>query len=465
MRAARQYQQMAAALLLLLVAAACWDSTRPPDFGFLRVSVKTSGGDPDVDGYYVVVDSLPPSYLRPYETIQGRSVKPGPHTVMLEGVAENCSVTGSLTRLATVTTDRIAEVVFEVVCVATGVAVTASTSGLDHPNDYRVSLDGRSVGAVDPNGSTVVGRLEPGPHKVSLTIPGSTCSVAGENPITVDVVPHTVTPIRFQIMCVAPIRRAKIAYQLDTVFDGAVGTAIATVNLDGSGMEILRLGSSPSWSPNGTTLIFSDVKCDYDFYYYYFLGCNGGLVIMDPESWSTTRPALGNEAAAPVWAPTGDAIAATVAGSLSILKLDGSPRTSVPLPNVQVGRLTWSPDGRRIAFTCSISGALGICMVNRDGTAFTRLVTDTAFVASASDPAWSPDGKRIAFARSIGDMALLTLDGGAVTRLTEGSEPAWSPDGSKLVFVGKGGLFTINADGSDRRQLTTGNHHAPAWRP
>jgi TolB protein len=285
------------------------------------------------------------------------------------------------------------------------------------------------------------------------------------NPITVEVMPRSVTPIRFQITCIAPKRPAKIAYQLDTIVDDAVGTAIATVNLDGSGSEILRLGGSPSWSPSGERLIFSDAKCDYDFFYYYYYGCTGGLVIMDPESWSTTRPTFGNEAAAPAWAPTGDAIAATVAGSLSIFKLDGSPRTSVPLPNLQVGRLTWSPDGRRIAFTCSIGGASSICMVNRDGTAFTRLVTDTAFVLSASDPAWSPDGKRIAFARSIGDIAILTLDGGGVTRLTEGSEPAWSPDGSRLVFVGKGGLFTISADGSDRRQLTTGNHHAPAWRP
>jgi TolB protein len=105
-----------------------------------------------------------------------------------------------------------------------------------------------------------------------------------------------------------------------------------------------------------------------------------------------------------------------------------------------------------------------ICVINRDGTGFTRLMTDTAGATAASDPAWSPDGKQIAFT-SDRDIAVLTLAGGGVTHLTDGSEPAWSPDGSRLVFVGKGGLFTINADGSDRRQLTTGNRHAPAWRP
>jgi WD40 repeat protein len=431
------------------------------------VWVKTSGGDPDVDGYDIVIDTMPPNYLRPNETVQVRVIKPGPHSVTLERVAENCSVTGGQTRLATVTTDRPAEVMFEVVCVATGVAVTATTSGQDHPNNYRLSLDGRPVGTVDPNGSIVVGRLGPGPHKLSLTVPGSTCSVAGENQITVEVVAGTVTPIQFQITCVAPIRLPKIAYQLDTVFNDAVGTAIAVVNLDGSGAEVLELGSSASWSPDGTRLIFSDARCDdYSYYYYYYYDCSGGLLIMDPESWSSVRPPGGAGMSSPAWAPTGDAIAAANSRSLNILTMDALHPTSLPLPNgVGVGRLTWSPEGRRIAFTCDfVAQRSSICVVNRDGTGFTRLMTDTTGATAASDPAWSPDGKRIAFTRDR-DVALLTLDGGGVVRLTEGSEPAWSPDGSRLVFVGKGGLFTISADGSDRRQLTTGNHHAPAWRP
>jgi hypothetical protein len=240
MRGPRQYRHIAAAVLVCL-GAACSDATRSPDFGLLRVVVKTSGGDLDVDGYDIVIDSAPPHYLRPYDPILERFLKPGPHTVAIQNVAENCSVTGgSQTRVASVTTDGApAEVVFEVVCIATGVAVTVTTSGVDHPNDYRVSLDGRAVGVIDPNGSLVVGRLEPGPHKVDLVIRGSTCSAAGDAPIIVDVVARTVTPIQFHITCVAPIRAPKIAYQLDTILNDVVTTATAIINLDGSDVEVL----------------------------------------------------------------------------------------------------------------------------------------------------------------------------------------------------------------------------------
>jgi TolB protein len=93
-----------------------------------------------------------------------------------------------------------------------------------------------------------------------------------------------------------------------------------------------------------------------------------------------------------------------------------------------------------------------------------RLTNDPA---GKGRPAWRPDGSSIAFTRysSRQEILLITLGGGAVTRLTDGSDPAWSPDGSRIVFAGGDGLYTIEVDGSNRHRLTTGAHSAPAWRP
>jgi TolB protein len=72
------------------------------------------------------------------------------------------------------------------------------------------------------------------------------------------------------------------------------------------------------------------------------------------------------------------------------------------------------------------------------------------------------------------DIYLISADGTQVSALTNDDErdqdPVWSPDGTRIVYSQEGVLFVMNADGTNRTQLTSpsevdGYDYAPAWSP
>src|SRR5436190_5600880 len=85
-------------------------------------------------------------------------------------------------------------------------------------------------------------------------------------------------------------------------------------------------------------------------------------------------------------------------------------------------------------------------------------------------PAWSPDGKRIAWILR-GDVWTIAADGTDDRRLTtvgDAEAPAWSSDGTQLAFDRSAAgstpsIYRIAADGSGLQRLATGS--GPAWSP
>ncbi|HET7602196.1 MAG TPA: hypothetical protein VFK36_04205 [Gemmatimonadales bacterium] len=83
----------------------------------LTVSVTTGGDGTDPDGYTISMDGGTPRPIGVVQSLTFSDVPIGPHTVVLEGLAENCSCDEPL-RTATVSPDSRAFVHFDVNCLA-----------------------------------------------------------------------------------------------------------------------------------------------------------------------------------------------------------------------------------------------------------------------------------------------------------------------------------------------------------
>lgn len=117
-----------------------------------------------------------------------------------------------------------------------------------------------------------------------------------------------------------------------------------------------------------------------------------------------------------------------------------------------------------------------IYVMNADGT---NPVQRTSGVDNRHyQPVWSPDGRRLAFGVSEGDgYAIYTMnaDGSDLRQVVPSSPnawgPVWSPDGTTLAFSAGSGqnreIYTIAADGTNAHQLTTNEADVTglAWSP
>ena len=130
----------------------------------------------------------------------------------------------------------------------------------------------------------------------------------------------------------------------------------------------------------------------------------------------------------------------------------------------------FSPDGRRVVFGSTRTGARQIWIANTDGSAALQL---TRMAATFIDqPSWSPDGSMIVF-RALKDeffeFYTVSAAGGTPRRLVRGSTgdgwPSFSSDGRWIYFnskrTGAYQIWRMPAQGGAAVQLTRGGGQGP----
>jgi TolB protein len=226
---------------------------------------------------------------------------------------------------------------------------------------------------------------------------------------------------------------------------------------------------SPSWSPDGRSVLYSSFK-DKNQTLYAFELYSGKEIKFSPRAGRY----LGGKIS-----PDGQSVAATleVAGNTNLYLLDRSGNVVRRLtddPGIEVSP-SWSPDGQQLVFVSDRSGSPQIYILDLASGKTRRLTYSGSYNTS---PDWSPKGDRIAYTGRVGNrfaVFAISVDGGEPRRLTADSsdseDPSWSPDGRFIAFssnrAGKYQLYMMQATGENQRRLTGsgGDDTRPSWSP
>src|SRR5438309_316240 len=177
----------------------------PPTTGDLTVTTSTSGPNPP-SGYTVTVDGGQSRNLGLNTSTPYTGLTPTSHTVQLNGIPTNCSVSEANPQTVTVPAGGTATASYTINCAATtgDLTVTASTTGPEQPSGYTVSVTGGGSQTVGATGSVTFNGLVTGSHTVTLSGAPSNCSVSGGTSQTVNVAAGQTATASFSISCTAP---------------------------------------------------------------------------------------------------------------------------------------------------------------------------------------------------------------------------------------------------------------------
>jgi hypothetical protein len=456
----------------LTLLAACGDDgplgSRPPTTGMstILITLLTTGSLPDPNGYRVVLDQNISHTVTASETASlTLTVTPGPHTIELTDVAENCLVSGGHSRGVSTSSSGSTGVTFRIHCprLAT-LRIRTSISGTSPDLDgYLLSIDGTPKGTIGTQDSVVFDDLQPSSYRVRLSSVVGNCSISGGSSRQIVLGDGGLETVDFVISCVPrlddlPGETLVISSRslLDEDYNLYLLRGATRQRLtDNVGDEVI-----PEFSPTADRILFLQSTTNGRF-----------LRVMERVTRrDTLLPTQRVERA--VWSPDGARIAFARGGRIVLINSDGSGE--FPLTSGTDDREPyWSPNGARIAFTRSNA----VYVVNADGSGLRQISPDMRL----SGP-WSPDGRSLALtvlsatctyyyyycyysapAVIPTDLVILDVDTGQELALHQSAgiqkwSPAWSADGQRLYFIsapaGNADLFVVGATGGTPLNLT-----------
>jgi Tol biopolymer transport system component len=141
---------------------------------------------------------------------------------------------------------------------------------------------------------------------------------------------------------------------------------------------------------------------------------------------------------------------------------------SLPEQNLALGKLAF----QRLNFFTSGSANVSLLAVNADGTGLTTLAAAGSPPLFCGEPAWSSDGAKIAYVQD-SDIWVMNADGSNKINITNNSfgiserNPSWSATG-KIAYERESQIWTMNPNGTNQAPftaITQPSPLAPSWSP
>lgn len=167
--------------------------------------------------------------------------------------------------------------------------------------------------------------------------------------------------------------------------------AIYIINLDDRTGLMRAMGTSPDWSPNGKYLVYdNNTEFVVEENRHGFVQVDSHIFVVDLNTLNEM-------------------------GELKTTQLTTTGNNYYP---------TWSPDGKRIAYTMESGRDIYVYVMNVDGTGQRQIGPSGSY-----EPCWSPDGKQLAVTDA-GRISIFEVDGNGARVLVDGPglnrDPTWT---------------------------------------